>query len=225
MEIENAAEVMEKVIKQIRDATTLHVAASLESNFRFLDFVNLRLGPGNLEVWCKNSQWRLNCSVGRHRGIVISAGESETYLFKNGRWERTRLGITDKLWLFSLDSATIARISYTSLEEGVLNDESVWIVHGIDNSDRSHHIWWVGKKDFAVKKFQKEGGDFEFEYAGIKRRVQWPVTFIMRFETVEVNGIVPDELFQIPRDVAPEGETEEWFDKFEDVFDMLLRKL
>jgi len=142
-------------------------------------------------------------------------------LFKNGRWERTRLGITDKLWLFSLDSATIAGISYTSLEEGVLNDESVWIVHGIDNSYRSHHIWWVGKKDFAVKKFQKEGGDFEFEYAGIKRQVQLPGTFIMRFETVEVNGIVPDELFQIPRDVAPEGETEDWFDKFEDVFDML----
>jgi hypothetical protein len=47
----------------------------------------------------------------------------------------------------------------------------------------------------------------------------------MRFETVEVNGLVPDELFQIPPDVAPEGETEDWFDKFEDVFDMFLRKL
>jgi len=229
MQRENAAALMGDVVRQLREAAALHFVAMVETNFGVLEFANIRLGPFILEAWYKHPQWRLDMSVGEYRGIVISTGEPEIhgdYAFKNGQWVRTRARISDrpdfKLELFRLTD--FARCSRASLEEGVLDNEPVWIIQGMEDNERTSS-WWVRKQDLAVRQVKVEGGHFEFEHAGVKKRGQIPGAFTLRVETIEFNVTIRDALFQVPSDVAveeePEEEPDDWFDNLEQVLGMI----
>jgi len=55
-----------------------------------------------------------------------------------------------------------------------------------------------------VRKFIEEGGFFEFEYGGEKKRAQLPVATVVEYELVEFPIEMPNELFEVPRDVPVE---------------------
>lgn len=215
---QNAARLMDEVIKKIKDAIAMHIVAELITNFTFFNVVNVRLGPGKIEIWHKEPRWRLDLFLGPLHGIVISSGKgSEDYVFKHGRWVKTTSRIDDipgfTLKLFRLD---YGKISYTSLMEDVLDKHPVWIVEGTDGS--AIFAWWIRKDDLTVRKVEVKDVEFEFGYAGVIKRAKIPANSILRCRIVEFGKEIPDELFEAPPEVTDDDvcleEINDWFKFF-----------
>lgn len=220
---DQAAKVMNSWAEQVRRSKILHFVASTRITFDLGAGVlplSLNLGPIRVEAWSQGPQWRLEGAYGgrKYVGVLPEASDHMYLLSPDGRWTRKKaLARPDdmKLKWFGLD--LLDTVTYVSVEDGIWRGQPVWVVEGFGaTGDRC--VWWVGRDDPRVRKFEHGGGYLELEVRGERKRAPLPGARVAEFEVVEFPVDLPSELFAAPPD-APLEETItekflEWFDQW-----------
>ncbi len=210
--VDEAAKLMNAVVEKVMRSKTMHVVGRIHTKFAIGAGVfplSLELAA-RMEAWYRSPQWRFEASYGSSQwvSVVVEPSEYIHELSPDGRWTRRKspIGVRPdeaKLKLLGLDLSDI--VTYVSLSDASWNGQPVWKVEGRGVGGR-RVTWLIDKDDLVVRKVEDDGGFFEFEYRGEKKRAPSPVATVREFEVVEFPAEVPSELFEVPPD-APVEET------------------